>query len=188
MLSASQVEKDPTWQIRSKILDCTSSWTSRKWLIISTVAISVFLFYAIYGPGADYLVGYTELVVHPERLAEVPENIWMLNPPWLAVLMAPFIAIPGKAGYIVFMAATLAMYIFGVKRFGGRVIPLLFSAQLMWILWWGQIDGLAILALLIGWIALEKKSWPLMFACLAVASVKPQLVLAPDAGFMVVER
>jgi hypothetical protein len=160
----------------------SSRWTTRQWFVVCALALSVFLFFAMFGPGADFLVGYRNLVVYPERLAEVPQNTWMLNPPWLAVIMAPFIAIPGKTGYIVFVAATLVMFIFGARRFGGRVILLLLSAQMMWVLWWGQIEGLGILALLIGLVALEKKSWFLMFLSLAVASVKPQLVLVPAAA------
>lgn len=157
----------------------TPHWTTRQWKITLVLSFSIFLLFAALGPGADFLVGYHDLVTRPERLAEVPTNTWMLNPPWLAVFMAPFVAIPGKVGYIVFLAASLAMFVLGVYRFGGQPIPLLLSAQMMWVLWWGQIEGWGILALTIGVLALEKKSWPLMFLCLAISSVKPQLSFAP---------
>ena len=81
------------------------------------------------------------------------------------------------------MALFLAFSIFSIlltTRFlKGRPVPLLLSAQLSWILWWGQIDALAILGLGLAWVAYEKKSWMLMTLASFLALLKPQVSLIP---------
>ena len=146
------------------------------------VAFSVWALYSFIGPGADFFRCYTWMVKEPERLAQVVTYPWTQNPPWLATFMAPFATMPGRAGYITFMAASLAMIVLGAAFFGGRPIPILLSAHLFWILWWGQIEGWGVLGLVLGWLALQKKSWPLMFLALAMSAFKPQIAFVPAAA------
>jgi hypothetical protein len=77
------------------------------------------------------------------------------------------------------MAATIAIVIYACYHLGGKPIPVLLSAHIMWILWWGQIEGWGILGFLLAWIALKKRSWPVMFLALALAAFKPQVSLVP---------
>jgi hypothetical protein len=49
-------------------------------------------------------------------------------------------------------------------------------------LWWGQIDGLVVLGVALGWLALARKSWGLLFLGMALATLKPQMGLAPIAA------
>ncbi len=154
-------------------------WSRNHWLAILVVAAFVWGLFALSGPGDDYKRCYTWMVVEPWRLPKVAEGPWTLNPPWLAPLMAPFVSIPGRAGYLVFMAATIAMVIYTTYVLGGKPIPILLSAYMAWILWWGQIEGWGLLAVVLGWLAMQRKNWPLMFLALAMASFKPQIGFLP---------
>ena len=113
-----------------------SVWSKKQWLLVTTVAVSLWLLYAFVGPGADFHVCYTKMVVEPASLQTVVDVPWTQNPPWLALFMAPFVTMPGRAGYILFVAVTIAMILWGVYLFGGRPLPVLLSAHLFWILWW----------------------------------------------------
>lgn len=151
----------------------------KQWAPILLVAIALWAVYIMIGPGLDYHACYTWMVNEPERLPANADYPWTLNPPWLAPFMAPFVSLPGQAGYIVFMAATIAAVIYGSRFFGGKTILTLLSAQMFWILWWGQIEGWAILGLVLAKIAFDRKSWPLMFLALTLASFKPHIGLVP---------
>jgi hypothetical protein len=156
-----------------------SNWSRKQWMVVIAIAIIIWLIFICIAPGKDYTGAYTDIVIRPERLRTVVDDIWFLNSPWLALLLAPFIAIPWPVGYIVFMAVALATFVYGVYFFRGKAIPVLLSAQLAWILWWGQIEWTGVLALVLGWVALQKKSWPLTFLSLAIAAFKPQLSFIP---------
>lgn len=165
------------------------SWSQQQWLITFGVALLVWLVYAFIGPGADYFGCYTWMVTEPERLPLVSERVWTLNPPWLVPFMAPFVSLPGRAGYLAFMLANLAMTIYGTYVLGGRPLPILLSAHMMWILWWGQIEGWGILAIAIAWFAWKAsqessspKSWLGMYLALLLATFKPQIGFAPVAA------
>ena len=157
----------------------TYTWTRRHWMILIGVAVVLLAFYAKFGPGDDYFRCYTDMVIHPELLEKVTERVWTLNPPWVVPFMAPFVTLPGRAGYIVFVAATLAMFIYSTHYFGGKPVLLLLSAHMMWILWWGQIDAWGMIALVVGWIAVQRKSWQLSTLALVLASFKPQISFIP---------
>jgi hypothetical protein len=156
-----------------------SPWSKRLTLAIYAVAFVVWIVYSVIGPGEDFFICYTWMVTLPEKIREVSTFVWTLNPTWLVPFMAPFVSLPGRAGYIVFMAASIAMMVYGARTFGGKAIPVLLSAQLFWVLWWGQIEGWAILALVVGVMALKKHSWPLMFLALVMGSFKPQIGFIP---------
>lgn len=164
------------------------AWSRNHWLATILTALAVWLVFAFVSPGLDYFGCYTWMVMEPERLPRVAEQVWTLNPPWLAPFMAPFVSLPGRAGYIAFMAASLAMIVYSTYILGGKPIPILLSAHMLWILWWGQIEGWGLLAIVLGWYALKRetekadgRSWPLMFLALALASFKPQISFAPVA-------
>jgi hypothetical protein len=151
-------------------------WKRKNWAISILIALIIFLTYALVGPGLDFFGAYRSLVIE-NNLASTDSGIYA--PPWLATFLAPFIQMPGRAGYIAFMAVSMAIILFGVYTFEGQPLPILISAQLSWVLWWGQIDAFPILALALGWLSLKKKSWIMMLAALAIASTKPQSCLIP---------
>jgi hypothetical protein len=80
---------------------------------------------------------------------------------------------------VLFITFTLAVSILGAYWFGGKPIPLLLSAQMFWVLWWGQLEGWAILALVFGWIGMTRQSWTWTFFALALGAFKPQVGFIP---------
>jgi hypothetical protein len=154
-------------------------WSRNYLFFIILVSSAILMLFAIVGPGEDYFRCYTWMVNEPERLRTVAVYPWTLNPPYLAVFMAPFVALPGRAGYIVFMAFSLAMIAISTKNLGGKLIPILLSAHMMWILWWGQIEAWGVLAFVLAWYALKNKIWPAMLLALVLASFKPQISFIP---------
>jgi len=155
------------------------TWTKRYTLFVIAFSFGVFFLYAMISPGIDYYGAYTWMVTSPEKLPLVAEQTWTLNPPWLVPFMAPFVTLPGNAGLITFMAAMIIMTVVGCYMFGGRPILTLLSAQMWWVLWWGQLEGWGIFALVLGWVAVLRKSWLIMFLSLAIASFKPQVGFIP---------
>lgn len=165
-----------------------SKWSSKKTLTVFAVGMALWLLYSYFaftfpdlptGPGADFKRAYTDMVLKPERLPSNAEAPWTLNPLWQNFFMAPFVTTPWPWGYVLFLAFTLAVSALGAYWFGGNPILLLLSAQFSWVLWWGQLEGWAILALVVGWIGMERQSWWWMFLALAMASFKPQVGFLP---------
>jgi hypothetical protein len=147
------------------------------------VGICLWSLYSVIAPGVDYRFCYTWMVNEPERLKTVADFAWTLNPPWLAVFMAPFVSLPDPVGFMVFLAFTIAAFIYGANHFRGKIVPMLLSAQFFWILWWGQIEAFALLGLILAQFAFEKKSWKLMFLALIFASFKPQVGFIPVLAY-----
>jgi hypothetical protein len=164
-----------------KILGLSSLHTAfsirtRIWAITVAIAISIWLIYASLGSGLDYFGGYRDLVLGADLASQ---DFLVFAPPWLATLLSPFVYLPDRIGFALFLAFSVFIIVFSTHNLNGHVIPVLLSAQLSWILWWGQIDGLAILGLALAWIAYKKKSWILMTAALLLALLKPQISLIP---------
>lgn len=86
---------------------------------------------------------------------------------------------PGRAGYIVFIGVTIGMLLYSITIFKGNPIIALVSAQLFWILWWGQIEGLVILGIALGWVSYQKHSWKLLTLALLLGTLKPQIGAVP---------
>lgn len=156
-------------------------WKTYYWQIHIALAVTLWLVYSYLGPGHDYFGAYTWMVMKPELYPANADYPWTLNPPWMVPFMAPFIGLPGKMGYILFMAATLGVVLVGARHFGGKPWLALLSAQLFWVLWWGQLEGWGILALVLGWLAMEKEDWRLMSLALLMAAFKPQVGFIPVA-------
>ncbi len=159
-------------------------WSRKQWLAVVLVSLALWMVYAYIGPGDDYKRCYTWMVMEPERLESVAVRPWTLNPPWLVPFMAPFVSLPGRPGYLAFMAATIAGIVYSTYVLGGKPIPILLSSHMMWILWWGQIEVWGVLAVVIGVECLRRsvphrKSWLLISLALALASFKPQVSLVP---------
>jgi hypothetical protein len=147
---------------------------SRIWAITLAIAISIWLIYAYLAPGLDYFGGYRDLVMGADLASpEFP----VFAPPWLATILSPFVSLPERLGFALFLASSVAILLFSTHTLKGHPLPLLLSAQLSWILWWGQIDGLAILGLALAWISYKKKSWVLMTFALLLTLLKPQVSL-----------
>ena len=156
-----------------------TQWSRKHWFAIIIVMTAVLTIFAMVGPGDDYKRCYTWMVQEPWRYPLVADGPWTLNPPWLAPFMAPFVAFPGRSGYILFMAFSLVMMVFTTYYLGGKPLPILVSAHMMWIMWWGQIEVWGVLAVVVGWVALQKKSWLGIFLALIFASFKPQIGFLP---------
>lgn len=156
-----------------------SNWSQKKTLITIAIAMCVWITFSLLGPGDDFFGAYTWMVLDPERLPKVAEYPWTLNPTWIVPFMAPFVTLPGKAGYILFIGVTLVMILYGTYTLGGKPIPILISAHMLWILWWGQLEGWGVLGLVLGIIAIQRKSWLTMFLALTIAAFKPQVGFVP---------
>jgi hypothetical protein len=157
-------------------------WSRRQWLAVVAVAFGLWLLFSFLATGLDYFGCYTWMVTQPEKLQTVVDVSWTQNPPWMVPFMAPFVMTPGRAGYILFLAANLAMVVWGCYVFGGRPILTLLSAQMFWVLWWGQLEGWGVLGATLGWFALQSDSWGWMFLALAIGAFKPQVGFAPVAA------
>jgi len=147
-------------------------------LVAATIAVVAAIF-AMLSPGGEFFQAYTWLVLSPEKLLPALGIPSTYNPAWLIALMAPFVILPGRIGLVLFLLASIAMCLVAAHVLGGKTIPMLISAQMAWILWWGQIEGLVVLGVALGWLALERKSWRLMVLAMALATLKPQIGLVP---------
>ena len=76
--------------------------SQRELIIAIIVAIGLWAIYAFIGPGSDFKIAYTDMVLKPELLSEVPVRPWTLNPPWQNWFMAAFVTMPGRSGYLSF--------------------------------------------------------------------------------------
>lgn len=179
------------------ILDQKIPRSRRQWLLITAVTLAVWITFAFLSPAADYIRCYTWMVKEPWRYQLVSERFWTQNPPYQSIFMAPFVSIPEHNGYIVFMAFSLAAFVVSAHLLGGKPILVLISAQMLWILWWGQIEIFGVLAVLLGWYALQRGqaeqqaaesqpdqknkpiAWIIMFLALTFATFKPQISLVP---------
>lgn len=141
------------------------------------VAAILWGLYAWVGPGEDF-VGYRLWVLDPSRYTQ---NVGIFSPAWLAPILAPFAVLPGRAGYILYLALLLVLLLYSVRVLGGSKWVVLLSAQTFWMLWWGQIDLLAIFGIVLGWQALEKEDWKLLALAMILATVKPQTGAIPIA-------
>jgi hypothetical protein len=150
-----------------------------KIILPAAVALCIWLLYAVVGQGGEFFVAYRDLVLAPEKLVPVFGFPLTYNPPWLIPILSPFITMPGRAGYVLFLGATIGMVLYATRVFSGRHVVVLLSAQLFWVLWWGQIEGLVILGMALAWQALKTKSWMLMIVALLLAALKPQMVFLP---------
>lgn len=166
-----------------------SRWSPRHWLAALIIALCLWLFYSYLAfvypdaptmPGADFKRAYTWMVLEPERFALIAEGqTWTLNPLWQNFFMAPFVTTPWPWGYVLFLAFSLSMALLGAYWFGGQPIPLLLSATFAWVLWWGQLEGWAMLALVLGWVGMKRQLWWVMFLALALGTLKPQVSALP---------
>jgi hypothetical protein len=149
---------------------------SRTWAITIANAILIWMIYVSCAPGLDFMGGYRDLVLGADLASP---DFLVFAPPWLSTILTPFVMLPERVGFSLFLAFSVAIIVFSTHALKGHPIPLLLSAQLSWILWWGQIDGLAILGLALAWIAYQKKSWVLMSVAFLLVLLKPQVSLIP---------
>lgn len=163
-------------------MELTVRRSRRELYIAIIVAIGLWMVYAFIGPGDDYKRAYTAMVLTPERLADLPVRPWTQNPLWQNWFMAPFVTMPGRTGYLAFMAFTLGATIWAAYLFGGRPTLVILSSHMAWILWWGQLEGWAALGLVLGYFALQNRSWLTMWVGLMMATFKPQVGFVPVAA------
>jgi hypothetical protein len=146
-----------------------------KWEYV--LVVGLWGLYAVVGPGEDF-IGYRLWVLDPARYTQ---NVGIFSPAWLAPILAPFAVMPGRAGYILYLAVILGLLLYSIRAWGGGKWVVLLSAQTFWMLWWGQIDVLAIFGLVLGWRALQKDDWKLLTLAMVLATVKPQVGAIPMA-------
>lgn len=144
-------------------------------LLLASLALALWLVYAELGPGQDFL-GYRAFALN---LADYNLSRGMYSPPWLALLMAPLAVLPGRWGYLLLLGLTLAAGVFAARTLGGKPLVVLLSAQMSWVLWWGQIDALTLVALALAVLGHTRRSWPLLAAGLVLAAIKPHVVAVP---------
>ncbi len=154
-------------------------WSRKTKMVTFGVAALAFVIIAVFGSGADFFGCYTRMVTGSVPLSTVAQNPWTQNPPWQNFFMAPFVMTPGRFGYYLFLAATIAMVLLGSHYFHGHAVFTLLSSQMFWVLYWGQLEGWGILGLVLAWQAVESQSWLMMFFSLAISSFKPQVSLVP---------
>lgn len=145
-------------------------------LLLFALAAGLWLFYCLTSPAYEFVGPYHDLVMDSGNLAQ---NKMIFNPPWLAPVLAPFIILPGRSGFILYLAAGLASLAASSRIFGGKTSLMLLSAQMWWIAWWAQIDWLVVLGITLAWLALEKRSLALLALGIFLASVKPQISIFP---------
>jgi hypothetical protein len=143
------------------------------------IALIILSVHARLSPGYEFSGVYRDLVLDPSKLVSNFGHAMTYNPPWLTPILAPFMILPGKSGYIIFAAATLLMFWWVTRVFSGKFWLVLVSSQLFWIIWWGQIDGLVILGVGLGWEALRKRNITYMVLAMLLATLKPQIGLVP---------
>jgi len=162
-----------------------SRWSQRRWFGVVAVSMVLVMMYGYFSTlpqfdvGADFKRAYTWMVTDPWRLPLNAQRPWTLNPLWQNFFMAPMVTMPWPWGYITFMVLSVAMLVSGAYWFGGKPIPLLLSAHVFWVFWFGQLEGWAVLGLVLGWVAAHRRSWLLMMLALALAAFKPQVGLVP---------
>lgn len=149
-------------------------------LWVPVVAVALWAVHAWAGPGLDFFGAYRCLVLDT---GDYTSRCAVFGAAWLRPILTPFALLPGRWGYLAFNAASLLMLVYSAavlqQRPTWRVIPLLLSAQVMWILWWGQIDAVAVLGLALALLAGNRQSWALMALGLALVLTKPHLALVP---------
>ncbi len=144
-------------------------------LWLTSLALALWLLYAILAPGQDFL-GYRAFTL---EWANYDLAHGMFSPPWLAILIAPLAALPVRAGLAALLGMTIAAGWFAARTLGGRPIVLLLSAPMFWVLWWGQIDALALIALALAVLGCTRRSWPMLAAALVLAAIKPHVIAVP---------
>jgi hypothetical protein len=160
------------------MLTYANRWPKKYFLTI-IIAFLIWVLFSIIGPGDDFYGAYTWMVLEPGRLPQVADYPWTLNPPWIVPFLAPFVTLPGRAGYILFTGVMIAMILHGAYLLGGKLVPILLSAHMLWILWWGQLEGWGVIGLILGIFSLKRRSWLLMFLALAISAFKPQIGFVP---------
>ena len=144
-------------------------------LLLASLSVALWLVYAALGPGQDFL-GYQSFALH---LADYNLARGIYSAPWLGLLVAPLAVLPGRWGYLLLLGLTLAAGVLAARSLGGKPFVLMLSAQMSWVLWWGQIDGLTLIALLLAVLGYTRRSWPLLAAALILAAIKPHVVAIP---------
>jgi hypothetical protein len=144
-----------------------------------TVAVAVAAVFIAVSPGLEFHNAYTWLVFAPEKLTPNLGIPWTYNPAWLVAFIGPLVSLPGRIGLVLFIVISIVAIVTSSHILKGNAIVALLSAQMAWILWWGQIDGIVVLGVALGWLALEKRMWWLMWLALALATLKPQIGLVP---------
>lgn len=145
-----------------------------KYLFLIFSGLLLWAFYATYAPGGEFYGIYRLMILHPE---EYQTHSYIFNPPWLFPILAPFEMLPGRLGFILYLILPIVSIIFVTKILKGNVYIALFSAQMFWVLWWGQIDWIGILGVGLTWLAYKKNSWLLMGLGILLVAIKPQIGL-----------
>lgn len=159
----------------------TKALDRRLILVAAAAALMVAAFWITPWEDADDWETYY-LAARRLAAAEVPlygtmltENYYS-NPPWLAAALVPVSLLPIKLGWALLSAATLAAALLVLRRWiaspgAVRIVAVLMSPPMLYILLHGQID-----ALMVGAVLLPAWVWPV------AAITKPQVTIGLILG------
>lgn len=145
-------------------------------LVVLAAALMVLAFWLSPWEDADdwetFYYAARRLVAADQSLYDtmITENYYS-NPPWLAAAIVPVTVLPPKFGWALLSAATLALALLVLRRWAAspgivRMVAVLASPPMMYILLHGQID-----VVIIGAVLLPAWVWPV------AAITKPQVAI-----------
>lgn len=149
---------------------------SVSWVLPVVVGIFLVIVVGSVSTAEDFFGPYRSMVLDIDKYRG--GNV-IYSPAWLAPILAPFITLPGRSGYYALTAVTIGLLVYSSRVLGGKWLPVLFSAQLVWILWYGQIEGIVIFGITLCVLALKRNEWGWLAVGLLLALTKPQVGLAP---------
>lgn len=136
-------------------------------ILYTEIALLVLLAFAALPGGFDYL-GYFH------RLAQGCVSC-TYNPYFTEWFLRPFGLLDWREGYLIVMAASMAVVYFAARQLGGNPIFALLSPAFLWVMWLGQIDALVALGLGVAWWSLRSKRKVLVGLGLLLLATKPQI-------------
>ncbi len=166
--------------------------------LLLTLAVLAYAMYAFVPVGVDWHLTYYPVgrayLSGQTRLWETDfyyaPGAWY-NPPWLLPILLPFTALPEREGSLAFRLATIVVLACSAivftegQRWRRACLALVMASLPVWdSLIIGNVDGIVLLGLLLGYLATERRNPWLLGVGLVLASVKPQLSVLPTIALL----
>ena len=126
----------------------------------------VFLFGMIYG-GNDWIFAY--------RNGARGDYSQVVTPYWSLFLSYIPAQIPDPFGYLVWITIGTFLVLVTTYRFNSPFLAVLFSYQMNWVLFYGQIDPFILFGIGLGYDAILKKKPILLGIAISLVTIKPQI-------------